>query len=71
MSRPHIEYLNLTQKFLVLSDNQILEITNMMDGEGDNTDDPEVAESIVAGPDKNEQWWAVNISSLQSGGQKL
>lgn len=48
--------VSLGQRLAMLTDGQIIPITNMLDCDGDDTDEPSEARAFVAGPDANGKW---------------
>ena len=63
MSEKRIEYINLTQKFVVSSDNDCFPVTHLFNGDGDETDIPEETAACVAGPDSEGLWWTIPVGS--------
>ena len=57
--------VNLSDGRVLLSDEQTVPIDQMMDDEGDDTDDPHVAVCVIAGPDQAGQWWLIALSEYE------
>ena len=65
-----IQSVNLGRRLALTQDNQILNITKMIDEFGDDTDDPAEAVSFVAGPTSSGQWIAEEVGSFDFGTAK-
>jgi hypothetical protein len=48
--------INLRERLCVLSNGEVIPITNMFDCTGDETDEPEEATAFVAGPTPDDKW---------------
>ena len=57
--------VNLSDGRVLLSDGQTVPIDQMMDDEGDDTDDPHAAVCVIAGPDRAGQWWSIALSEYE------
>lgn len=54
--------INLGLKRVVLATGEIVPITDFLDEEGDETDDPELALIVIAGPfGPHQRWLAIDI----------
>lgn len=51
---------------IVIAGDQAVPITNMFDIDGDETDDPFVACSIVAGPTRDGEWIACTVTDEET-----
>lgn len=54
---PDIEAINLVQRVALLDNGEVLVITRMFGGDGEDCE-PEEAISFVAGPDSNGKWYS-------------
>ena len=57
--------MNLSDGRVLLSDGQTVPIDQMMDDEGDATDDPHAAVCVIAGPDRAGRWWSIALSEYE------
>lgn len=53
---------NLFGRFAVLTDDQVLPITNMFDAYGEDTDNPEEVVKIVVGPSDDGKWAVFDLT---------
>jgi len=58
----YVEAINRTTCMAVLSDGQVIPITNWLDG--DLECDPQDALSCVCGPCKGSKWYVVDLSEM-------
>lgn len=68
-----VQAVNLPGRMALLTDGQQLHITNLIDDDGDDTDDEADAVCAVAGPDSLGQWWSIDLRqfSLRLGAATL
>lgn len=59
-----IENINLRQKLAILTDGQMVNITNFLDIDGDETTDLEEVTAVVAGPDNCGKWYTDLLDSF-------
>lgn len=64
MAAHDIMAVNLTRQIAALDDGQEIAVTNMFDAFGDSTNDADEAFSVVAGPDKDGNWYAAPMSAF-------
>lgn len=56
--------LDLTAMVVMVEDGQTIPVTNMLDADGDETDDPMEAVVVVAGPDSTGHWLTITLEAL-------
>ena len=61
-----IACVNRALRVAVTEDGQELPVTNMFDGDGDETDDVDAAVTCVAGPDKDGLWLTIDFAEMES-----
>lgn len=66
MSAPDVEAVNVGRRIALLTDGRTVPITNLLDGDGDETDDPAEAVAFVAGAD--DQWFAAQLADYETRG---
>ncbi len=66
LRRKHLPPLaiNLEARLLLLDDDTTAPITNMLDNQGHETDDPELAVFVVGGNDAH-GWWALRVEDYE------
>lgn len=62
-----IEAVNLYSRLALASDGRMCAITNMLDGDGDDTDEPDRALAIVVHYDE-ETWVSLDLSDFRDVG---
>ena len=58
----NITYINPRTKWVVLEDGEVIQISRLLDDDGDATDVPEEAVACVAGPDSEGMWYSIDLS---------
>lgn len=58
-----IDVLNLERRLAITSTGRELQIVQMLDCEGDETDDPDEAVSAIA-PDPGLGWWTIRVADF-------
>ena len=56
-----IQYFNAKTRCVVLCDGTPLDMVQMFDHNGEETDDADAAISCVAGPDPDGQWYSISL----------
>lgn len=56
-----IQYFNPETRCVVLCDGTSIDMVQMFDQNGNETDDADVAVSCVAGPDPDGQWYSISL----------
>lgn len=68
MSAPDVHCIkafSLEGRWVVLADGEVLPLTNMLDGDGEETDDPELCTTFVCGPCQHGNWIADAVSNYE------
>ena len=64
MREPVVSMVNVFQRFDVLTSGEVLLLTNLLDDEGEETDNLDEAVSVVA-PMADGRWIAINLRMLK------
>ena len=64
MREPVVSMVNVFQRFAVLTTGEVLLLTNLLDDEGEETDNLDEAVSVVA-PMADGRWIAINLRMLK------
>ena len=64
MREPVVSMVNVSQRFAVLTTGEVLQLTNLLDDEGEETDNLDDAVSVVA-PMADGRWIAINLRALE------
>lgn len=63
---PDVRAVNLDLRKVMLDDGELANITNLLDADGDETDDPELAEAAVFQYPSG-RWGSLDLSQFRSG----